>query len=277
MRRFGSTISSGERVPDVLRRDQSDLAKEDSGRGRRRTGAQLANKFLTFRDRRTSPFDDMHGEFLGEDVSSCLEPSSSWTVNRPLPVTPWRYSQKVPKQRRFSAGRRASTRKRNGRSPRNGERARWLPDRDVIEMLKTTGVYEERPCRTLANVRTMADEVMDRLRPVEQLCLGCGLLGVVPDQIEKITLSIRNGRPTATATFAPYVDFCLRVELFFHLAVDKSRMAAVQRMDLCYLFYLPFCQFFVSRIGSTRGPLRFSCEQIRSSSLVKTSRRHSGH
>jgi hypothetical protein len=34
--------------------------------------------------------------------------------------------------------------------------------------------------------------------------------------------------------------------LFFHLAVHESQMGNVQRMDLCYLFYLLFCQIFVS-------------------------------
>src|SRR5207249_3869427 len=62
------------------------------------------------------------------------------------------------------------------------------PTTDVIEMLKTIGAYEERPCSTLADVRAMTDEVMNRIRPDQQLCLGCGLLGVFPDQVVRITL-----------------------------------------------------------------------------------------
>jgi len=53
------------------------------------------------------------------------------------------------------------------------------------------------------------------------------------------------------------------VELFFHLAVDKSRMGAVQRMDLCYLFYLPFCQCFVSKdwVHKQSAPLFLRADQ----------------
>jgi hypothetical protein len=65
------------------------------------------------------------------------------------------------------------------------------------------------------------------------------------------------------ATFAPYADFALRVELFFHLAVDRSRLSSGQRMDLCYLFYLPFCQFFVSNdwVHQESAPLFLRADQ----------------
>ncbi len=120
------------------------------------------------------------------------------------------------------------------------------PTTDILEMLKTMGVCVQRPCSTLPEVRVMTDEVMSRLRPDQQLCLALGLLGVFPDQSNKIMDRFFMAGQPLLVTFAPYVDFCLRVELFYHLAVDKSRMSAAHRMDLCYLFYLPFCNFFVS-------------------------------
>ena len=137
------------------------------------------------------------------------------------------------------------------------------PTAEVIEMLKTMGAYEERPCSTLADVRMMTDEIMNRLRPDQQLCLGVGLLGAFPDQVVKIMLRFETTGQPPLATFAPYVDFGLRVELFFHLAVNKSRMAPVQRMDLCYLLYLPFCQFFVSKdwVHKQSAPLFLRADQ----------------
>jgi hypothetical protein len=65
------------------------------------------------------------------------------------------------------------------------------------------------------------------------------------------------------AIFAPYVDFALRVELFFHLAVNKSQMAPIQRLDICYLFYLPFCQLFVSNdwVHKRSAPLFLRADQ----------------
>ncbi len=51
---------------------------------------------------------------------------------------------------------------------------------------------------------------------------------------------------TPLAEYAPYAAHMFRIEIFYHLAVHKSRSGAGSRMDLIYLFYLPFCKSFVS-------------------------------
>jgi len=245
---------------------QSDLAKEDSDRG---TPEELVRKLAKkFPDFSGSP--NVHhmtictANLLGEDVPLrgqiiCPRGCQATVAGHRMAILPespeakaflrWTQGEYEEEERKAAAEWRASS--------------VGCPTTDVIETLKMMGAYEERPCSRLANVRTMTEEVMDRLSPDQQLSLGCGLLGVFPDQGEKIMLRFVTAGQPPLATFAPYVDFSLRVELFFHLAVNKSRMGAVQRMDVCYLFYLPFCQFFVSKdwVHKQSAPLFLRADQ----------------
>jgi hypothetical protein len=117
---------------------------------------------------------------------------------------------------------------------------------EVIAALNKIKAYDNTPCSTLADIHTATNEVMARLTPEQQVYLAMQLMGVNPALGLRILLRFKLvGEPPLTE-FAPYVDFAMRVELFFHLAVHKSRMGVAQRMDLCYLYYLPFCQLFVS-------------------------------
>jgi hypothetical protein len=56
------------------------------------------------------------------------------------------------------------------------------------------------------------------------------------------------GRPRLT-DFAPYTEHCLLVDVFFHVAIDKRMIAPERpsnRVDIAYLYYLPFAMMFVS-------------------------------
>ncbi|MGA2066690.1 MAG: hypothetical protein ABSG86_17065 [Thermoguttaceae bacterium] len=98
---------------------------------------------------------------------------------------------------------------------------------------------------------------MAGLTPGYQVCLAMLLLGVAPIYHEKILVRFQSAGEPPLSVFAPYADFAMQVELLFHLAVHKSRMSSAQRMDICYLNYLPFCQFFVSGdwVHKQRAPL----------------------
>ena len=57
-----------------------------------------------------------------------------------------------------------------------------------------------------------------------------------------------NGRPLFNR-FAPYAFYVLTIVIFFHMALEStliSQQKASNRIDLAYLFYLPFCMLFVS-------------------------------
>jgi hypothetical protein len=56
-------------------------------------------------------------------------------------------------------------------------------------------------------------------------------------------------RPIPFDEFAPYAAYVLKVDLFFYLCADKSLIAKDRpsnKIDISYLYYLPFCSVFVS-------------------------------
>ncbi len=83
----------------------------------------------------------------------------------------------------------------------------------------------------------------------KNLILGCRILGLsnaVSNSAREQWVS--QGRPPLAEMF-PYFVHCLKIELFFHVAVDKTLISpdrASNKIDITYLFYLPFCRFFMS-------------------------------
>ena len=74
------------------------------------------------------------------------------------------------------------------------------------------------------------------------------------------------GRPPLQA-YAPYTAHCLTVDTFFHVAADKKLISPERpsnRVDIAYLYYLPFCMAFVSNDNLHRrsAPLFLSAKQL---------------
>jgi hypothetical protein len=74
------------------------------------------------------------------------------------------------------------------------------------------------------------------------------------------------GRPRL-AEFAPYTAHCLLVEIFFNVAVGKRLISperSSNRVDMAYLFYLPFAMMFVSndKLHQRVTPLFMNEKQI---------------
>lgn len=73
------------------------------------------------------------------------------------------------------------------------------------------------------------------------------------------------GRPSLS-TFAPYTAFCLRIDLYFYLALSNgliSDQRASNKIDMGYLYYLPFARIFVSsdRLHQTSAELFLEADQ----------------
>jgi len=109
----------------------------------------------------------------------------------------------------------------------------------------------------MLDVRDTVDRVLSRLKPEQQLCLALPLLDVPENQFEKIMVRFQEQGGPDLSVFSPYAAFAFRIELMYHIGVEKSRISVEHRMDMTYLFYLPFCQFFVSqdRIHQDCAPL----------------------
>jgi hypothetical protein len=83
----------------------------------------------------------------------------------------------------------------------------------------------------------------------ETIALALDVLGV-PDQSTRDALARWEAasRPTLD-TFAPYTTHVFKVDLIYYLGVDRGFIPGERpsnRLDMAYLYYLPFCMVFTS-------------------------------
>lgn len=108
-----------------------------------------------------------------------------------------------------------------------------------------------REVRNLSDVRSTASQL------VSAEANQWALLKLIASSIEVGGVNLRKiqdrwskaGRPPIRE-YAPYCTFVLEVDLFFELALMKSMIGDSRpsnRIDIAYLYYLPFCQLFISR------------------------------
>jgi hypothetical protein len=86
-------------------------------------------------------------------------------------------------------------------------------------------------------------------KPFERLRLAVTFFNV-PQHLHQPILERwhESGRPSLPE-FAPYTAFALKIELFFQMTLAADLISTERpsnRTDIAYLFYLPFCQVFVS-------------------------------
>ena len=107
--------------------------------------------------------------------------------------------------------------------------------------------------KTVAEAKTLADAYIDGSPQEGSFKFGMNMLGV-PEvrQREIIERWQKAGSPPIRA-FAPYFRHVYGVDLFFNLAVSADLISRVRpagkadnRVDIAYLYYLPFCMVFTS-------------------------------
>lgn len=137
---------------------------------------------------------------------------------------------------------------------------------EVSKEIRLLGINPER-CRTLQEAKDLATSVVSgRKKPFEVLRLALTFLNI-PDQLyRQIFRRWRNAKSPPLVDFAPYATYVLEVEVFFQIAVASKLIASERpsnRVDIAYLFYLPFCMMFVSwdRLHRQCAPLFLRADQ----------------
>ena len=105
-------------------------------------------------------------------------------------------------------------------------------------------------CKSLDEAFALANAVVHaKVRPFEQMKLVFTFLSL-PRELERPVLERWSvNQYPALAQYAPYVAYVLTVELFFQIALGAHLIPAERpsnRVDIAYLFYLPFSMIFVS-------------------------------
>lgn len=119
----------------------------------------------------------------------------------------------------------------------------------VKTMIQRAGI-DASSCKSFTDCRSaglaLTSDLSPRGNPLELAMLFIGAEGDVRDQI--LTRHKSLGEPRLAA-FAPYAAYVLEVEVFFQVAVAAGLIGSTNpsnRLDIMYLFYLPFCMLFVS-------------------------------
>jgi len=107
--------------------------------------------------------------------------------------------------------------------------------------------------KTLADAKHIADTVISLLDEEKALQFGLSMLGVpVEEHDEAVKRWAAAGKPPLRE-YAPYFVHMFSVDFFFHLAIAADLISRVRpagkadnKVDIAYLYYLPFCMVFVS-------------------------------
>ena len=80
------------------------------------------------------------------------------------------------------------------------------------------------------------------------------LLGLPPEYWRAIERRWKDNLRPALPDYSPYTAHCLTVDVFFHLCVDKRLISGERpsnKIDIAYLYYLPFAMAFLPTTSST--------------------------
>jgi hypothetical protein len=103
--------------------------------------------------------------------------------------------------------------------------------------------------KTLSDVKSFADSVIDRLDQEGILRNGLGLVGLSENWHEQVIARWQGAGRPPIRDFAPYFRYVLSVDIFFYVAIGAdliSRVRPSNKIDIAYLYYLPFCMVFAS-------------------------------
>jgi len=103
--------------------------------------------------------------------------------------------------------------------------------------------------KSLADARQMADTIIDNMEPEWLIPFGLNLLGA-PETVEYVLHNWIQVRRPPIREHLPYFVFMLSINIFFCLVLPTQLLRNVKpshKIDLAYLYYLPFCSVFTSK------------------------------
>lgn len=119
----------------------------------------------------------------------------------------------------------------------------------IEKKMKQLGV-NRKTCKTLEDARKLADEMITGLTKSPGRFDAMMHALDVPDEVRPhVKERWKRVGHAPMAMFAPYASHVLRVQLFFQIALGANLIASTRashKVDIAYLFYLPFCTLFVS-------------------------------
>jgi len=103
--------------------------------------------------------------------------------------------------------------------------------------------------KSLQDARKIADTIIDNMDPEWLIRFGLNLLGA-PETVEYVVSKWIQKRRPPLRDHLPYFVFMLMINIFFCLVLPTQLLSKVKpshKIDLAYLYYLPFCSVFTSK------------------------------
>ncbi len=116
-------------------------------------------------------------------------------------------------------------------------------------------------CRSLNEAKQMAQAVVASEKdPLELMTLLANFMNFSDRYKEPILRRWKSVNYAPLPTYAPYSAYLLTVEVFFRIALAENLIGTERpsnRVDIAYLYYLPYCMVFVStdRLHERCAPL----------------------
>lgn len=124
-------------------------------------------------------------------------------------------------------------------------------------------------CRTLSDAKAIAESIVNKSAQSQGRMkhLFLPLLSIPEDIANNILRRWRHYGCPSLSSYAPYAAYVLTVEIFFYIAVAAKLIApkkVTNKIDLAYLYYLPFCMVFTSfdRFHDKCAPLFLRNDQV---------------
>jgi hypothetical protein len=127
----------------------------------------------------------------------------------------------------------------------------------VKKLIRGIG-FKQKQCKTLEEAKKIAEAVVTgHYEPLHPLKLAAVFFQLTSRQKQMLWSMWKELGHSSLHTYSPYAAYVLEVELFYHLAVAADLISPRSRIDITYLFYLPFCMIFVSsdRLHQKCAPL----------------------
>src|SRR4029077_2496825 len=113
--------------------------------------------------------------------------------------------------------------------------------------------YKHGKLKELPEVKAFAERVIDETDPEKSLLFGLRLVGLTEAAKKAVVQRWHAGGQPAIRDFAPYFRYVYTVDMFFYLAIAADLISRVRpahkadnKVDIAYLYYLPFCMVFTS-------------------------------
>lgn len=133
--------------------------------------------------------------------------------------------------------------------------ADWRAALEVLDLDQVGATFKKlgidgKSCRSMSDAKAIADAVVGGSdRPFERMLLAVLFLNAPPDLSRQILERWSVYGKPPLRTYAPYAAFVVNVEIFFQVCIASNLISAQRasnRVDIAYIFYLPFCRLFVS-------------------------------